>query len=153
MDTTASKIAGQVLLWGARIVGPILLYLFIRYLRPNIFYKGWGSLQPTYSLASAAPPADVQMHPISLRVGNEHYSQTAYVGLGPAGLYLRRPAPLARQRVLYIPYAQVQLQSPPTRTGPLNLPVYGIFKVDGVEIWLDNPYATDLIAHLSPPAP
>ena len=98
-------------------------------------------------------PADVQLHHTSLRVGIEHYNQTAYVGLGPAGIYLRRPAPTASQRVLYIPYAQVRLQSPPGRTGPLNLPAYGIFRVDGVEVWLDNPYATDLVTHLSPPAP
>lgn len=144
----AERIGGQVILWAARLAGLVVVYLLIRYFRPTIFYKGWGSLQPTYGVPTAQPPADVPMHHTSLRVGTEHYNQTAYLGVGPAGVYLQRPALKPAGRLLYIPYKSLKLKERPGRTGPLNLPVYGIFEANGVEVWIDSPYAEQLIAHL-----
>lgn len=151
MNTTATNILGQLLLWAARLGGLALIYLAVRYFRPALFYKGWNTLQPTYGVAVA--PAQVQLHHTSLRIGVEHYNQTAHVGLGAQGLYLQRPSLAAKLQLLCIPYAHLRLQSPPGRTGPLGAPVYGIFEADGVEIWLDDPYATELLAHLPASAP
>jgi hypothetical protein len=142
------RIGGQIILWAARLAGLLIVYLLIRYFRPTIFYKGWGNLQSTYGVPTAQPPADVPMHHTSLRVGAEHYNQTAYVGLGPAALYLQRPAPTPVGRLLRIPYASLRVRQRPGPSGPLKLPVYGIFVVDGVEVWLDAPYAEQLIEHL-----
>jgi hypothetical protein len=142
------RISGQVILWAARLAGLLVLYLLLRYFRPTLFYKGWGNLQPTYGVLTAQLPADVLMHHTSLRVGAEHYNQTAYVGLGLAALYLQRPAHTPASRLLCIPYARLRLRQRPGPSGPLKLPVYGIFVVDGVEVWLDAPYAKQLIDHL-----
>jgi hypothetical protein len=146
--SNTERVGGQVILWGARLTGLLVLYLLLRYFRPTLFYKGWGNLQPTYGVPTAQPPDDVPMHHTSLRVGAEHYNQTAYVGLGLAALYLQRPAHTPAGRLLCIPYARLQLRQRPGHNGPLQLPVYGIFVVDGVEVWLDASYAKQLIAHL-----
>lgn len=89
----AECLGGQAILWAARLGGLVLIYLLVRYFRPTIFYKGWGSLQPAYGVPMAQMPTDVPMHHTSLRVGTEHYNQTAYLGVGAAGIYLQRPAP------------------------------------------------------------
>ena len=138
-------------MWAARLAGLLLLYLLVRYFRPTLFYKGWGSLQPTYGVPTAQPPANVILHHTSLRVGTEHYNQTAHLGLGAASRYLQRPAPTPAGRLLCIPYNRMSLKQRPGQGGPLNLPVYGIFLVDGVEVWIDSPYAEQLIAHLATP--
>lgn len=148
---TLERIGGHVLLWAARLAGLLLVYLLIRYFRPTFFYKGWGSLQPAYGVPSTQLPANMPMHHTSLRVGTEHYNQTAYVGLGSGGLYLRRPALKPAGQLLYIPYKRLTLKERPSRTGPLNLAAYGIFQVDGVEVWLDSPCAEQLMAYLSAP--
>lgn len=146
MNTTVANSLGQVLLWVARLGGLALIYFAVRYFRPTLFYKGWNTLQAAYGVTAA--PAGVQLHHTSLRVGVEHYNQTAHVGFGPRALYLQRPSLAAQLQLLCIPYAQLRLQSPPGHTGPLGAPVYGIFEAAGVEIWLDDLYAIDLIAHL-----
>jgi len=145
------RMGGQAILWAARLAGLVVVYLLIRYFRPTIFYKGWGSLQPTYGVPTAQLPAGVPMHHTSLRVGTEHYNQTAHLGLGPAGLYLQRPALKASGQLLCIPYGHLTLKERPGPTGPLGLPVYGIFEARGVELWIDSPYAEQLIAHLPTP--
>jgi hypothetical protein len=149
--TYIERVGGQVIIWAARLAGLLLIYLLVRYFRPTFFYKGWGSLQPTYGVLTAQTPANVPMHHTSLRVGTEHYSQTAYVGLGTTGLYLQRPALTPTGRLLCVPYKCLTLKERPSRTGPLRLAAYGIFQVDGVEVWLDSPYAEQLIAYLSAP--
>ena len=144
----AERIGGQVILWAARLAGPMVVYLLMRYFRPTFFYKGWSNLQATYGVPTAQPPAAVPLHHTSLRVGTEHYNQTAYLGVGPAGVYLQRPALKPAGRLLYIPYGCLKLKAKAGPTGPFSLPVYGVFEANGVEIWIDSPYAEQLIAHL-----
>lgn len=149
--TDTERIGGQIILWAARLAGLLLLYLLVRYFRPTLFYRGWSSLQPTYGVPTAQPPAGIPLHHTSLRVGTEHYNQTAHLGLGAAGFYLLRPAPTLAGRLLYIPYNCLALKQRPGPSGPLTIPAYGIFLVDGVAVWLDSPYAEQLIAHLPTP--
>ena len=145
------NIAGQAALWAARLVGLFLLYLLLKYLKPNLFYKGWSNLRTEHSIADSALPAGLAMHHTSLRVGSEHYNQTAHIGLDDMGIYLQRPLGSKEDGKLYIPYARMALVEPPGRTGVLNLPVYGIFKVNGVEVWIDSPYAEQIIERLPTP--
>lgn len=52
---------------------------------------------------------------------------------------------------MHIPYNRFKLLEPPkARTGFLAIRTYGIFQVDGVDIWLDDPYASQIIAQLAP---
>ena len=151
MTNHTETILGEAILWAARLVGLLLLYLLLRHFKPNLFYKGWGSLRPDYSIADSALPASLAMHHTSLRVGSEHYNQTAHLGLDAAGVYLQRPLASKEDGKLFIPYQHLTLVPPPGRTGALGLPVYGVFKVNGVDIWIDSPYAEQIIKSL--PAP
>ena len=145
----AENAIGQVILWAARLVGVLLIYLVVRYFKPTIFYKGWNNLQTEYRLTNAALPTGLVMQPTSLRIGSEHYNQTARIGLGATGVYLQQP--FASKGTLYLPYDRLKLVSPPGRTGMLNSPVYGIFKVNGIDVWIDSPYAEQIINHLPTP--
>lgn len=144
-------IIGQVILWAARLVGLFLIYLLVRYFKPTIFYKGWSNLRTEYGLANASLPAGLTMHLTSLRVGSEHYNQTAHIGLDATGVYLQQPFASKEKGALRIPYSRLKLVSPPGRTGVLNSPVYGIFKVDGVDVWIDSPYAEQIMERLPTP--
>lgn len=141
------NIVGQVVLWAARLLGLFLIYLLVRHFKPNIFYKGWGNLRTEYG-TSAALPAGLMMHHTSLRVGSEHYNQTAYIGLDDVGIYLQRPLATKEGSLLRIPYVRLKLIEPPRQPGSLHLPIYGIFRVNGVDLWIDSPYAEQIINHL-----
>lgn len=140
---------------GGKTVGWILflgvVYLSFRFIwkdsMPNFFYKGWGTLQPTYAVAQL--PA--QRFTTSVRVGSDVYQGTMYVALDAQGVYFQRTLLKPYQQAMFIPYGRFQLvEKPKPRTKFFSLGTYGIFKVDGVDIWLDNPYADQLIAHLRP---
>lgn len=146
------SIAGNIIGW-VLFLG--FVYMSFRFLWkdsvPNFFYKGWKNLQADYGLLEQDLPVGVVMHPTTLRVGSERYVQTAHLGLDETSVYLQRPLAGADGRFLRVPYTQLKLMSPPGRTGVLNAPVYGIFKVNGVDVWIDSPYAEQIIQRL--PAP
>lgn len=73
------------------------------------------------------------------------------VALDARGVYFQ-PARLGLGSLaMCIPYGRFRLIAKPTaRTASFSLGTYGIFKVDGVDIWLDQPYADQLIEHLQP---
>lgn len=146
------SIAGNVIGW---ILFLGFVYMSYRFLwkgsMPNLFYKGWKNLQADYGLTEPNLPAGVVMHPTTLRVGSERYAQTAHLGLDETSVYLQRPLAGAEGRFLRIPYTRLKLMSPPGRSGILNAPVYGIFSVNGVDVWIDSPYAEQIIQHLSAP--
>jgi hypothetical protein len=142
--TIVGKTVGWVLFLG-------VVYLSFRFIwkdsMPNFFYKGWGTLQPTYAVAQR--PAGLAT--TSVRVGSDVYQGTMYVALDAQGVYLQRTLLEPYQKALYIPYNRFKLlEKPRPRTKFFSLGTYGIFQVDGVDIWLDNPYADQLIAHLRP---
>ena len=147
----AENITGQAILWAARLVGLFIIYLLVRHFKPTIFYKGWGSLRSEYSLSDPGLPAGLVLHPTSLRVGTEHYNQTAHLGLDEGAVYLQRPVLTGEPSLLRIPFSHLKLVAPPGRLGPLGLPVYGIFAANGVEVWIDSPYAEQLMARLPTP--
>lgn len=147
----SENIIGQVILWAARLVGIFLIYLLVRHFKPTLFYKGWNSLSAEYGVVTATLPAGLILHPTSLRIGTTHYNQTAHLGLDNTNVYLQRPLATKENSFLRIPYAQLKLVSPPGPSGLLNVPVYGVFNISGVDVWIDYPYAEQIIKHL--PAP
>ena len=65
-------------------------------------------------------------------------------------IYLDRPFSSKTSGLLRIPFHRMELVSAPSLNGGLfNLPVAGIFKVSGVEIWLGSPFAERIIARLT----
>lgn len=138
----AGKAVGLILFLG-------VVYLSFRFIwqdsMPNFFYKGWGSLQPAYAVEQL--PA--QRFITSVRVGSDVYQGTMYVALDEQGVYFQRTLLEPYKKALYIPYSRFKLvEKPKARTKFFSVGTYGIFEVDGVDIWLGNPYADQLIAHL-----
>jgi len=140
-------IIGQIILWTVNLVGVFVFYLFIKNLKPNIFYKGWGDLNAHYSVTEAAVPKGVKMDSAWIRVGSETYNGTIQIGIDTSGIYIQRSFLSVMRGILYIPYKKLKLVEPPHK-GVLNLPVYGIFRVDNVDIWIGPPYADQIIEHL-----
>lgn len=126
-------------------------YFVLKHVSPNIFYKGWGSLKQEYGIADTAVPPAVRMQETSVRVGSETYNNTMQIGLAEHGIYLQRYVLAKPRGTLHIPYASLALQSPPKQSGFMGLPVYGVFKVNGVDIWIDSPYAEQIIERLPTP--
>lgn len=142
--TILGKTVGCVLFLG-------VAYLSYRFIWkdsvPSFSYKGWNTLHPAYA-ATHLPP---RWATTSVRMGADLYQGTMQVALDAQGVYFRRTLPGPYKKALYIPYSQFRLVAKPrARTGLFSLGVYGIFDVDGVAIWLDNPYADQLIGHLTP---
>jgi hypothetical protein len=140
----AGKAAGLLLFLG-------VVYFSFRFIWkdsiPNFFYKGWGSLQPAYAVEQL--PA--QRFITSVRVGSDVYQGTMYVALDEQGVYFQRTLLEPYQQAMYIPYSRFKLlEKPKARQKLFSLGTYAIFDVDGVDIWLDNPYAAQIIAHLKP---
>lgn len=143
------NLAGQIILWGVRLAGLFIFYLVFKNLKPNIFYKGWGQLRSEYSVADDALPAGVKLEPAWVRVGSETYSGTIAVGLDDTAVYLQREYFFKVRGTLRIPYSRLQLVEAPHRTKLLNIPVHGVFRVGGVDLWIGAPYADGIITHLS----
>ena len=144
----AAGIAGQAILSGAWLVGLYLMWKFLKYFKPSLSFKGWGTLQSEFGIGDAALPASVRMLGTEVRVGI-YKTDMARIGLDDNFVYLDRPLSSSVNGILRIPFARIGLVSAPSRTGGLfNLPVAGIFKVDGVELWLGSPHADKIIARL-----
>jgi hypothetical protein len=140
----AGKVVGWILFLG-------VVYLSFRFIwkdsMPNFFYKGWSSLQPTYAVEQL--PA--HRLTTAVRIGSDVYQGTMYVALDEQGVYFQRTLLEPYQQAMYIPYSRFKLvEKPKARTKLFSVGTYGIFNVDGVDIWLDNPYADRLIAQLKP---
>lgn len=137
---------GKTVGWGLFLGVVYLSYRFIwKDSMPNLFYKGWATLHPSY----AAPQLPVQRVTTSVRVGSDVYQVIMQLALDAQGMYLQRPGPYPQ--VLYIPYNQFRLlEKPRARTRLFSLGTYGVFEVSGVDIWLASPYADQVIAHLTP---
>jgi hypothetical protein len=135
--------------WVVRLVGLYFMYRVLRNFRPNIFYKGWGNLEKAYAVAGPLPPA-LKLDSISGRVGSETYNDTLAIALDEQGVYLQRSLLAKARGTLYIPFARFRLMEAPKASGPFGVRVYGIFEVDGVDVWLDQPYAQTIISQLSP---
>ena len=65
-------------------------------------------------------------------------------------IYLQRTL-FGRRDAVHIPYANIKLRELPRVKKMLffTIPVYGIFDVDGVDLWIDSPYAEQISQHLS----
>jgi hypothetical protein len=129
----------------------VVVYLSFRFIwkdsMPNFFYKGWATLQPAYAVEQL--PA--QRVITSVRVGSDVYQGTMHVTFDEQGVYFQRALLEPYQKAMYIPYSRFKLvEKPKVRTKFFSVGTYGIFNVDGVDIWLDNPYAAQIIAHLKP---
>lgn len=140
----AGKVVGWCLFLGA-------MYLSYRYIwkgsLPNLSYNGWSTLQPRYAVAHMPD----QRTTTSVRVGSDLYQGTMQVALDAQGVYFECPLRTPANKLMHIPYNRFKLLEPPkARTGFLSISTYGIFQVDGVDIWLDDPYASQIIAQLAP---
>ncbi len=126
-----------------------MLYLSYRYIwrgaKFDLIPRGWGSLSAYRTDSMPAGGRNINM-----RVGSQTYTMGNICLLSAVeGLYLQRRL-LGKVSTLLIPYAQIRLDSPPTtrRLFFARIPVYGIFYVGKVDLWIDEPAATILIQHL-----
>ena len=63
------------------------------------------------------------------------------VALAAHGVYFQTALPGPASSAMYIPYGRFRLAAKPKARTAFSLSTYGIFTVDGVAIWLDQPYA------------
>lgn len=86
-----------------------------------------------------------------MRIGSDLYQGTMRIALTEQGVYLQPHFFKLSRKALLIPYDQLELVEPPRkRTGFFSVRTFGIFKVDGVNLWLDVPYAKQVISRLKP---
>ncbi|RZJ57534.1 MAG: hypothetical protein EOO55_03180 [Hymenobacter sp.] len=126
------------------------LYLSYRYLwkgsLPNISYKGWGYLATRYKVKEM--PAGGLI--LTMRIGSQTYNfNNMSILLAAEGMYLQRKQFGSRSTVC-IPYEQIRLAEGPSTKKVLffTIPVYGLFYVGAVDLWIDSPYAEHLITQL-----
>ncbi len=140
---------GDAILWACRLIFLFIMWKVFRHFRPSLSYRSWGSLLGQFGIGVADLPAGLAMRGTTVRVG-VYKTDMAQAAVDDTCLYLRRPLSSSTKGLLRIPFASMVLVSPPKRSGGLfNLPVAGIFKVDGVELWLDTSYAEHIIARLA----
>jgi hypothetical protein len=126
-----------------------LLYLSYRYFwrgaKSSIIPWGWGSLS---DYRTATMP--IGGWNINMRIGSQTYTMhNIRLLVATEGLYLQRRL-FGSVSTLLIPYAQIRLDSLPTKRHffSARIPVYGIFYVGSVDLWIDDPAATAIIQHL-----
>jgi hypothetical protein len=138
---------GQAIQWGARLVGLYLVWLIVRHMRPSLSFKGWGTLQSEFGIGDV--PATVSMKGTEVRVGI-YKTDMAKIGLDDNFIYLDRPFSSSTNGILRIPFHRLELVSAPSTSGGLfKLPVAGIFKVNGVEVWLSSPFADEIMRRIA----
>lgn len=148
MPETATLI-GEVTLWVCWLIGMYLVWKLLGHFKPSLSFRSWGSLLSQFGIGVADLPAGLAMRGATVRVGF-YKTDMAQVGVDDTFLYLRRPLSSSTDGLLRIPFHSMRLMSPPKRSGGLfNLPVAGIFKVDGVELWIGTPYAEHIITRLA----
>ncbi len=140
---------GEVVLWACWLIGIYLTWKFLGHFRPSLSFRSWGSLLGQYGIGVADLPSGLVMRGTTVRVG-AYKTDMAQAALDDTCLYLQRPLGSSTNGLLRIPFHSMVLVSPPKRSGGrFNLPVAGIFKVDGVELWLATPIAEHIIARLT----
>jgi hypothetical protein len=145
----AGDIFVQAILWAAWLAGLYAMWKFRKYFKPSLSFKGWGTLQSEFGIGDADLPASVRMLGTEVRVGI-YKTDLAKIGLDDNFVYLDRPLSSSVNGILRIPFQRIALVSAPSQTGGIfHLPVAGIFKVDGVELWLGSPHAEQIIARLN----
>jgi hypothetical protein len=129
----------------------LLLYLAYKYIwkdaLPNISFKGWSDLAARYHVQEMVPRHTT----ITMRVGSQTYNfNNMEIAVVDTGIYLQRTL-FGRRDAVHIPYANIKLRELPKVKKMLffNIPVYGLFDVDGVDLWIDSPYAERISQHLS----
>jgi hypothetical protein len=142
------SLLGQAMGWAGFL---FVLYLFWRiapYMKPSLSFKGWGTLRSEFGMAKADLPATVSMRGAQVRVGI-YKTDMARIGLDDTFIYLDRPFSSSANGILRIPFHRLELVSAPSTSGGLfKLPVAGIFKLNGVEVWLGSPFADEIIKRL-----
>lgn len=129
----------------------LVVYLSYRYIWKdallNISFKGWGDLAARYHIEEMVPRHTT----ITMRVGSQTYNfNNMDISVAETGIYLQRTL-FGRRDAVHIPYANIKLRELPRVKKMLffTIPVYGIFDVDGVDLWIDSPYAEQISQHLS----
>lgn len=147
IDTEA--ILGEAIMWCAWLLGLYLMWHISRHFKPSVSFKGWGTVRREFGIGINDLPAGLSMQGTGVRVGI-YKTDMAKIGMDDSYLYLDRPFSSSTDGLLRIPYNRIQLVSPPSTNGGLfNLPVAGIFKVRGVDVWLGSPFAERIIARLT----
>jgi hypothetical protein len=140
---------GQSFEWAARLVGLYLIWLIVRHMKPSLSFRGWGTLRREFGFAKADLPATLSMRGTEVRVGI-YKTDMARIGLDDNFIYLDRPFSSSANGILRIPFHRLELVSAPSASGGLfKLPVAGIFKVNGVEVWLGSPFADEIMRRIA----
>ena len=128
----------------------LVVYLSYRYIWKdallNISFKGWGDLAARYRVDTLPVPGGI----ITMRIGSQTYNfDNMSFALAEQGMYLQRKQ-FGTKATVCIPYAKIKLSERPRVKKFLffSIPVYGLFYVDGVDLWIDSPHAECLISHL-----
>lgn len=142
-------ILGEAILWAARLLGLYLIWQIARHIRVSVLFKGWGTVRREFGIGLADVPVSLTMQGTEVRVGI-YKTDMAQIAIDDNFIYLDRPFSSSTNGLLRIPFNRIELVSPPSRNGgAFNLPVAGIFKVSGVELWLGSPFAERIIARLT----
>ena len=137
------------------VLSVVLFIVFIGYglkfvknnLRLNIFFGGgWGNLEQAYSVPHA--PHSISLRSTSARVGLTVFKNTMNIALDETGVYLQRSFFIKNNVILHIPYHKMILVE--KRNPSWAASGFGIFTVDGVDVWIDQPYANQILEKLRP---
>lgn len=125
--------------WGAFVLFSVYqTFAFVaRRFRLNIFFGSWQDLQRLYLVQTK--PYFIRFASTSARVGIAEYIDTIFIGLADEGVYLQRNFFLFNKDILYIPFQKFTFveRMPSSWLGQGN----SIFTVDGIDVWLAQPYA------------
>lgn len=125
---------------GIVIIGFGLRFYFRR-IRLSIFAGGWSDLAVGHTMLGE--PLGLPWQSSSARVGAVVYKNTMNVAVQHGGLYLQRDSFALDKTILFLPAANLKLVSRHKASWFAN--AYGIFTIDGVDVWVEQPYADALL--------
>ena len=122
------------------------LRFYFRRIRLSIFAGGWSDLAASYTMLGE--PLGLPWQSSSARVGAVVYKNTMNVAVQYGGLYLQRDSFVTDKTILFLPANRLQLVSRHKASWLAN--AYCIFTIDGIDVWVEQPHADNLLKLQTP---
>lgn len=114
----------------------------IKSIRLNSYRGSWNSLNK-YSFYGTVPRTFLT----SVRIGAVTYKNTMHIYLNEKGVVLQKPALSQKPDLVLLPYAAFRLIE--VIDSGLLSDGHAIFTVDGVDVWISQPFANEIIEKIN----
>jgi hypothetical protein len=144
MGENIAKLIGFII-----AIGGMVLFIRLFYSKPlgRLVKGNWSDLYARYPAGEVSDAGQLA----SGFIGGAVYGESLIINFRPHGVYLL-PAIRFRDRPLLIPYAAFRPDAA-LQTRRMGFRTFVVFQVDGVDLWLDESSARQVLARQTPLVP